>query len=460
MAKNSKTASNRNIQKKSIILNNKIKNNETNEKNNFLSKIYLYDKYIFELLISFVCGLIIFRISLPKTISVITLLSNLYLVIKYHNNIPLFFCLMSILYFNYSFIFSKYLFSTSTLTNAYNQIRYLDTMDKGLYSVYLFINIIGIFLSGIVENNGVNITSLSKPYNYKFSKIMGYFIIVTIAVLLILAYLLNVNFIKAMHEYSLILFIFGFLLCKNNRLQIVFLVFLMLISTGLNLITGGRIISLLPCIAFFFIFLTPYFNYAKILVVMFLGVIFFTAFGLYGDIMEASRDYSILTPKYVIITIGERKFTLDTSISAYWTGLTFIEQRQFGLESTTDDFKDYLIKYTIFGNKFGNYKHVYEKSRENYTHYWGGYLTSYFYYWMGYLGIALISCYIGCLFKMLRSSGTSSSNFKIILSIYICATLPRWYLYYPSPLFRGILFLSLFYLLITFISKWRFLNDN
>ena len=436
-----------------------IKKENSNTKFSF-SRLYTYDKYIFEILLSFVFGLILFKVSMTRVASVIILLSNLYLVIKFRKNIPLFFCLIAIFYFNYSFIFSKYLFNTSTLSVVYNQIQFSDTKAIGIYCVYIFNIIIGLFLSGEVKNNGIDTTKLANTYSKKFNNIMGYFIIFLIALLLILAYWLDIEFLKALHEYSLILFIVGFLLCKENKIQSIMLVILMLISTGINLITGGRIISLLPCIAFFFIWLSPYFDYKKIIAVMVVGIVFFTIFGLYGDIKDSDQDYDVLTPKYVVDTIGERKFTLDTSISAYWTGLTFIEQRRFDIKSTTKNFTEYMTKYTIFGNQFGNYKHVYEKSSKNYIHYYGGYITAYFFYWLGYIGVVLISCYVGWLFKMLNDSKSNNSNLKIFLSIYVCSTIPRWYMYYPSPLIRGVILLLLFYLFVTITSKFKIFNSN
>jgi hypothetical protein len=71
----------------------------------------------------------------------------------------------------------------------------------------------------------------------------------------------------------------GFVLCRENKIQMGLLIILMLVSMALNLYVGGRIISLLPCIAFFFIFIAKRINYKIFLLVLVFGIAFYTFFG-------------------------------------------------------------------------------------------------------------------------------------------------------------------------------------
>lgn len=428
-----------------------------------LEKIFEYDKYAFIALLAFMAVVIIFKINLPVVVAWLTLIVNCYLAFKHRKNIYLFFCMLSILFFNYSFIISKYISSTENLVGVYNQIKFDDTKAIGINCVFIFMCILGLFLSGKDTNLSVDTSRFQKSYSKRFTLFAGSIIIIMITLFIALAYGLGFSYLRALYEYSLILFILGFLLCRDNKIQTIILVILMLISMLLNLFVGGRIISLLPFIAFFFIFIAKYIDYKKFMAIMIIGIIFYTFFGLYGDIKDTSKDYSKLKGTYLVETMDFRKFALDTSISSYWTGLTYIELSNYdSFQERTNNFSEYILVYTPLGNKFGNYKQLYDKSKEKYIHYYGGYLTSYFYYWIGYFGVVLISCYVGYLLNFMRYNDKKSKRHDLVMviTVYVLATLPRWYLYYPATLFRGMLILIICYFLMDMISRLRCFNEK
>ena len=95
-----------------------------------------------------------------------------------------------------------------------------------------------------------------------------------------------------MYEYLLIFFVFGFYYSKktNNKLFRNILFIIMLISTAINMYEGARIISLQPIIAYFFIWYENKIDSKKIFLVFVIGIIVFTAFGLYGDYLDYGLD--------------------------------------------------------------------------------------------------------------------------------------------------------------------------
>ena len=154
----------------------------------------------------------------------------------------------------------------------------------------------------------------------------------------------------------------------------------------------------------------------------------------------------IFTISYVIEQIKERRLALDTSVSAYFSGISMIDVA----ENYTNSFRinnaiEYFTKYTILGNR-ANYKEIDLVIRDYQVNYGGGLPTCYFYFWAGWIGVIAISLYVGFLFKIINKR--KNSEYTELLSLFIVSTIPRWYLYIPTLLFRGILIFSIFYVVI------------
>ena len=221
----------------------------------------------------------------------------------------------------------------------------------------------------------------------------------------------------------------------------------MIISTVVNMYQGARVISLQPMIAYFFVFYDDLINYKKLIISFIIVILIFTFFGLYGDMLDSGISLKQLTFSYLIDNLLARKFTLDTSIAAYWSGLTFIECTNFiPLHDRITNFLQFLTSYLLFGAKSG-YKDVYNISREYYLHYNGGFISSYFYYWLSWPGVILVSIYVGKILKLFLYK--DDNEFKKIFKIYVVATIPRWYLYYPTALFRGTFIFIILYILFS-----------
>ena len=121
------------------------------------------------------------------------------------------------------------------------------------------------------------------------------------------------------------------------------------------------------------------------------------------------------------------------------------------VEERLQNFEEYCV-YTLLGGK-SDYIQLSELTISNYVHYFGGFITSYFYYWMGWLGVIFIAIFIGSCLRIINNMDKNSKNIYKMFTIYIMATIPRWYLYYPTPLFRGLIIFYIVYKIISIIRN-------
>ena len=121
----------------------------------------------------------------------------------------------------------------------------------------------------------------------------------------------------------------------------------------------------------------------------------------------------------------------------------------------------HFFKYTFLGG-ISEYEILNSLTGKYQVNYGGGLLTCYFYFWFGWLGVIFISIYIAFLYSTIKNNCENKySEYKEVLSIFIISTIPRWYLYMPNLLFRGILLFTIFYFIIyLFFKKLDIFNDK
>ncbi len=411
---------------------------------------------LFILLIYTFCSIIINKKITNCISAYILLILDIYLLFKTRKNIFLFFIAIVFFYFNYSVVITKYTYPmASILESVYSQIQYDNTLCIGINSLLLFTIIIVLILGKIKPNNGKMETAQKSKIDIILLSI------ISIAILLILInsfWLKLISNTRQVYEYSLILFIIGFFLAKKHKYFRLILFVLMVLSLIYTLLMGGRVIVLQPIIAYVFINYADKIDYKKLLLIVVIGIISFTLFGLYGDIVQYDDNvtYEEITSQLsfdnVLDVFKNRRGALDTSVSAYWTGLTFIEMSNVNsVEERLQNFEEYCV-YTLLGGK-SDYIQLSELTISNYVHYFGGFITSYFYYWMGWLGVIFIAIFIGSCLRIINNMDKNSKNIYKMFTIYIMATIPRWYLYYPTPLFRGLIIFYIVYKIISIIRN-------
>lgn len=393
---------------------------------------------------------VVFKLYNKNVLGFLLLGTNTYMLIKYRKHKLLFFTMLTIWYFNYSFVITKYIGQKAMLLeNLYNQLVNGNTLYISIIMQIVFLCIINLIVG---EVKYIEPKEEENTNNSKSTKI--FVLIIHIALIAILIYHLvnKITYNTTLFEYSILLFILVLYYSKGNKKNRIISEVILGIFSIYSLLIGERIAVLQFLIVDFIINYLDKFKIKHIISCLVLGIVTFTVAGLYGDFLDYGYDFKDLTPKYIIEQFAERRLALDTSVSAYFSGLSMVDVSN----KYTDEFRlnnglEYFTKYTLLGGK-ANYDTLDVEIREHQVNYGGGLTTCYFFFWFGWIGVVLISIYVGILLRITKNVENDKSNtYTKMLSIFIIGTLPRWYLYVPTMLFRGILIFSIAYVIMHFI---------
>lgn len=393
-------------------------------------------------------------------IAFILILLNIYQLISYRKNKKLFILFLMVFYFNYSIVFGKYLFSgTSLLNNLYYQLHnYKLTMSIGINLLLLFNSIIAFVLSYSDISDEKQIYLGFEKSNTK--KVMS-LILFLIPLLVIIYMLINkVEKNTTYFEYLNIVFIFAFLIFKNNKMLTKFMEILMVILCIYSFYTGQRIGALQFLLSDFIINYLPKFKIKHIILFGTIGIVILTILGVYGDLRDA-HNVNEFSLKRVYNEVSDRRFASDTAISAYFPSSACIEttnNNYIPIKNRLKNGLEYFTLYTLLGQGQYDYKLPTYLVLKYYFHTGGGVITGYFYFWFGIIGVILISIYLGFIIK--NGISFKNPNFLNLYFIYMISTFPRWYLYYPTSLFRGTIIFIAIYLILKYIFKMKINVEN
>ena len=419
----------------------------------------IFEKCFLIILVIINVFMYIMEIYITEFWAYITLFLSFLTILKFKNNIALFFMFFCIFYFEYSFIVSRYISSTPILPVLYEQIRFDSTYFIGISGVMFFH--IGILLFSPKSKDVVPMSSFLEQTQDKEKNIVSIKSIILTAFISLFIFNYQIFTIiplpRTLYEYLIIFFVLAFYYARNEKIMKKVLFVLMFINVAIDFLQGGRAIVLQPILAWLFLCFSKYLTAKRMTIVAVVGLIFFTALGIYGDNISMGRSISeslsYVSPHNMINTFQRRKLALDTSVSAYWTGLTFVEMSNIhSIDMRVGNFVDYISKYTILGGSSG-YEQLYEQSLQYYIHYNGGIISNYAFYWLGYIGILLLGAIFGKILQYFSSLQNNASEFSKIFFIYFISTMPRWFLYYPTPLIRGTVLLFIVYVFINFITS-------
>ena len=376
------------------------------------------------------------------------LLINIYICFKFRGNKVIFLSFLILFYFNYSFVISKYIGEPSNmLLSSYLKLTDSNVLVKGILSIIFLFSMLNITIN---PRKCIDSTKYLINMNIKNIKMVTIIFQLLLILILIYCFIVGVTSISmVIMEYSIFFFIFAFIISKNNKWNKRITELIMFGYIIFYILAGGRIAALQFLIVDFLINYIDKFNKKQIISIMLIGIIIFTYFGIYGDILVTSGNYGELTLKKALEDTITYKFSLSTSVSSYFTTLATINAtKYFTVQERIKDGISYFI-YSFSGiDNF--YPNLDFKIRKYFPNGGGGLPTGYFYYYFGFLGIIFISIYISFILKKIF---TSNSYFIKFFRIYIISTIPRWYLYEPTSIIRGAFLFCIFYFIMNFILK-------
>ena len=239
---------------------------------------------------------------------------------------------------------------------------------------------------------------------------------------------------STMYEYSIIFFIVGAYYFFDIKIYKITSIILMILYSLQNLIYGGRITALQELFIIFILLfqknIRP--NYKKIFPLAITGFIIFSAIGIFRANISVSSDSLSTT----INTLTERKLTLDTAYSSFFTSLTFVKTENIlFFKERMNIFFNWCLSIILGGSIVSNCN-LAMITFNYYYHCYGGILPFFGHFYFGYIGVILFSVVTSLYVNAMNNFNQKSDVMKCIL-FYISITTPRWYLYSPSNLFRG-----------------------
>lgn len=397
-----------------------------------VSMIDFYIKIVFTVM-SGLSLLFVYRVSQLPVYGIYIIFLSIYLLVKSHKNIFTFIATFFLFWSNYSIVVANY------FTNL-DSLFLCDSNDAvsivGLKIICLFTTVLILLIGNYKIDTAQHLHIRAEESGH---------ILIAIGYLLILIYILVFGFVRpntegergspsAMYEYSIIFFIVGSYYFFDIKIYKIISVVLMLLYALQNTLYGGRVTALQELLIIYILFfqktIKP--NVKKILPLAITGFIIFSTIGIF----RASTSFSSASLTTTANTLAERKLTLDTAYSSFFTSLTFIKTENIlNFVERMSIFRNWCLSMIIGGSAVPNCN-LAMITYNYYYHCYGGVLPFFGHFYFGYIGVIFYSVVISVYMNALYCFHNKSDIIKCVL-FYIAVTTPRWYLYSPSNLFRG-----------------------
>lgn len=378
--------------------------------------------------------------NLEAIISVAVLAANAATVLKARHNWLLLIISVILLYCNYSICAANYLFTP--LESYFTGYAETEIGSSGL-CILLFFSVCLMLIMPVTPKIKTQVASLLVNNRYCFTAVVG------IAAVLVLVWTYGFRRPEiagergspsAIYEYSIVLIIVALYFSGKNRILQAAIVAIAVCYALQNFVYGGRItgiqIAIVLVVGLFIDRLSMAFTVPA-------GAVFFVLMTSIGMARSNASD-SAAGFSAVVHSLISKRFALDTAYSAYFTSMTFLDEltastvhQRIGL------FLRWILSLFLGGSVQDSNLPLY--TRQHFLHYGGGVLPYYAWYYLGVIGIFLLVLLLRFWFKLISKNSGDSSGLVRCLSVYICSTALRWYLYSPSQLTRGAMLLCLVY---------------
>ena len=386
-----------------------------------------------------------FQIVLMASSGVLLLAVSVYAVYTQRSNMIVMLLNIMLFYFNYSLVAAVY-WNTDSLHQIFAGYTWVEFLKC--------INIELIFYGAYAMMLKDNPKACKTVYLLKEKP--DYLIVAACSLYIAVAPFLFYNtesfgvrgVVTPLYEYALIVMIVGLCFSRRDNKAIALLLVASAWIILHGLMHGERVLALQMMIVWGLYLLLHILSIKLIIPACIAGIFLFTIFGIFrGATSLNSSSFYFVAKK--LLTDG---MVNDTSYFAYWASMS-IER----FASITPFFERllYLVKYCTYivaGSAIPNV-HLSQLAAQYNTNLGGGYLPFYAYFWLGYLGPLLAGVAVAKLINKITALDVKQ-KYRNYLSIYLVATAPRWYLYSPATITRGVMFFSLFYFACTMFNKW------
>lgn len=373
------------------------------------------------------------------------LILSFILIWRHRNNMLLLLMSLFIGYCNYSIVAGIYLSPNLRPKYLYPQITDIEVYGIGIAMLFLFMLTIVCLASkfeGKWENSFARQFVRSENSNYLLF-FLAFFVFMFINIYGYQRFGGGRGSSSAIYEYGTIFVIMMFYYCGDKKL----LKYLTVMSCSIYILTsilnGTRIEALICLFILIICFAKNSMPKWMLYIGMFIGIVIFSSIG------TIRGNWSGLQDNFVEIAgkIFENRFVFDTCTHAYFPMLCMIEQfKQYSFGSGSYYLLRFLMSVALGSSKVpdGNLIMVMDKY---YYHNNGGVTIGFFYVWFSYLGSFIFAVITNKFMKFISLASGKVTDGKLCVIMYVVASVPRWYLYGPWSMFRGVLIcLLIFYL--------------
>jgi len=254
-----------------------------------------------------------------------------------------------------------------------------------------------------------------------------------------------------LYEYSVVFFILAFFYSRAKFQRVIIALFLIIFAAQ-NLIFGGRITAMQLLLCLFLMNYTPKWRLGIILPV---ALVLMALFNLIGSFRAALFTGGV--DNMSLSSMTGNFFALDTSYYAFHTSITFIKTADMTAIGTRLYMFGQFLKSIIFGGSATPDSILAEYTIDYYDHCYGGVLPYFGYFYLGYFGVVLFTVYLVWLYnKIISYRNNKYKDYIFCIGVFFTCTVPRWFLYSPSPVTRGLLIMTIVYCVYSF--AYSFLN--
>ncbi len=401
------------------------------------------------ILIIAMLGVVIFNKTQEgcKTVAVLTIILSCINAYRVRHDWRLFIIYAFIAYSNYSICMADYI-------DMFNEP--LAKLTEDVYAIslnilYAFNTGLGIIIPKKEETKYSKRLKRPKPKPILESAKQNNFVFALYTILLIYIFFTGLSApeegaqrgeISAIYEYSVTIFIVAFFFSKG-KLQRGILSGLLIAYILKDLLYGGRATSLQLILLFALVFVQHRLTIKQCLPIMLLGLVVLTAVGSLRGGFTFSGEALLGAFESII----DSRLALDTAYSAYYTSATFIKTASITTTPVRLGMFLSLMLSMILGGSMVPDANLAQYTFDFFPHAFGGMLPYHFYFYFGWFGIILVLFYIRFLFKKVyfEPPKEPKTNLNKCLGVYIAITVPRWYLYAPGSLIRGLVILIFIY---------------
>ncbi|MFZ7133080.1 MAG: hypothetical protein ACOWWR_12040 [Eubacteriales bacterium] len=372
---------------------------------------------------------------------------SIYITFKSRNNIAIFIMMLFITYCNYSILYGRYINPSIAQINEVIRSTYYDGVAINV--MLLFMTTIYCFLKPI---NKVDLSAGFLMSEKRTNRIITWGAMGIIVIISLLFYTPDIGNGRAgyspIYEYSIIFFILGLYYSgKRSTYTVKVFIILLFLYVIRDFIGGHRVPGLQVLIVYFLFFIMHKIDYKKVIILSIIGIVIMSTLSIYRSSLILG-DFSIISG---FGNVSKNKFAFDTAYAAYLTSLTFVATKDlYSVIERAGHFFNFLASQLIIGTVGES---IIQISRKHFFHVNGGVLPIYLFYYIGWIGTLLAGILVTFYLNFVKSVDEHSSGLKKVLTVYIVATVPRWYLYSPNQLLRGVLLMTIVYWITTIINS-------